>query len=214
VLVETFEEGELVSRHFFADMNTRKRISKLGLTSILQMVFTDNFVHADLHPGNVLFRPGRTPELVLLDAGLTAQLGPVDRANLVDLFHAVIRNDGRLVGQLMRERASGGSAEPIAPADFDEGMAALVAQAHAQGLGLGDSSVPVNVSLLLRQVLSLCRAHRVCLEPRFVSIVVAISVAEGLGRRLDPDLDVLELATPFILKASLRQRQGEGLRIV
>ena len=37
------------------------------------------------------------------------------------------------------------------------------------------------------------------LESNFVSVVVAIGVLEGLGRRLDPDVDLIGLATPYIL---------------
>lgn len=67
----------------------------------------DNFIHADLHPGNILVRmePGNPapnkqmfrsrPHVVLLDVGMTAELNPQDRYTLLDFFKAVALKDGR-----------------------------------------------------------------------------------------------------------------------
>lgn len=67
----------------------------------------DNFIHADLHPGNILVRmaPGNPapnkqmfrsrPHVVLLDVGMTAELNPRDRYTLIDFFKAIALKDGR-----------------------------------------------------------------------------------------------------------------------
>lgn len=57
VLVETFEEGRLIST--YVDKPTNKysiQLANIGLSCYLQMLLKDNFVHADLHPGNILVR--------------------------------------------------------------------------------------------------------------------------------------------------------------
>lgn len=57
VLVETFEEGRLISS--YVDKPTNKysiHLANIGLSCYLQMLLKDNFVHADLHPGNILVR--------------------------------------------------------------------------------------------------------------------------------------------------------------
>ena len=57
VLVETFEEGRLISS--YVDKPTNKysiQLANIGLSGYLQMLLKDNFVHADLHPGNILVR--------------------------------------------------------------------------------------------------------------------------------------------------------------
>lgn len=57
VLVETFEEGRLISS--YVDKPTNKysiELANIGLSGYLQMLLKDNFVHADLHPGNILVR--------------------------------------------------------------------------------------------------------------------------------------------------------------
>ncbi len=58
---------------------------------------------------------------------------------------------------------------------------------------------------LLGDVLALCRDHRVLLEQRFAATVAAIAVLEGLGRALDPDLDILAAAAPIVLRAAARK---------
>lgn len=67
------------------------------------------------------------------------------------------------------------------------------------GLSLGK----IGIGYLLQKVLVLCYTHQVKLEPKFVSVMVALGVVEGLGKRLDPDVDVLKRAAPYVFKAAL-----------
>lgn len=55
-----------------------------------------------------------------------------------------------------------------------------------------------------------CYQHQVKLEPKFVSLVLALGVMEGLGQRLDPDVNILLKATPWVLQAVLAEyRQAQ-----
>lgn len=81
-------------------------------------------------------------------------------------------------------------------------MASAVSEVHQSGLTLGK----VGVGALLHRVLALCYKHRVKLESNFVSVVLAIGILEGLGRRLNPDCDILRLAAPYVLSASLEEK--------
>ncbi len=57
---------------------------------------------------------------------------------------------------------------------------------------------------MLSQVFSVLSKHRVKMESNFASILMALFVLEGLGRSLDPDLDLLERAKPVLLTAALQ----------
>ena len=70
----------------------------------------DNFIHADMHPGNILVRVSNEksrrkrlfkskPHVVFLDVGMTAELSGNDRVNLLEFFKAVARRDGRTVAE-------------------------------------------------------------------------------------------------------------------
>ena len=211
VLVESFSEGNLMAFHLNDDISSRKLLAKLGLNAVLKMVFEDNFVHADLHPGNIIVQRNEARErggesaaapdykLSLIDAGLVVDLSPKDRRNLVDLFFAVIENDGRKVGQLMIDR-SNSQGEVVDINGFMDSMHEIVSNVNKKGLLLND----IDIGFLLKAIMILCYKHSVKLDSNFASIMVAIIVIEGLGRRLDPTLNILQFAAPFILRAKMK----------
>jgi aarF domain-containing kinase len=63
------------------------------------------------------------------------------------------------------------------------------------GLTLG----AVRVGALLGRVLDLCRRYQVEIDPAMSSVVVSMLVLEGLGRSLDPDLNLMKAAMPFLI---------------
>lgn len=206
ILVETYERGELI-RDYIENCSEkeRKEIAKIGLDAIFKMVFIDNFVHADLHPGNIILNEQRNKNAKMrvsfIDAGLVASLSPLDLDNLVELFYAVIMKDGSTVGRLMIERSRYKGAV-IDPQGFIQGISDIVEDATGNGLTLGK----IGVSALLQKVLMLCFKHQVKLESRFANIILAMGVVEGLGRQLDPDLDIIQNAAPYVIRASLRKK--------
>lgn len=204
-------------------LQTRRELAGPLLRAFLKMVFLDNFVHCDLHAGNILVQTTRepkalsllermsgtapTPELetkrkiVFLDAGITTSLKPNDQRNLIDLFRAVILNNGYEAGQLMVERAryERCSQIPGGVHSFASGVEALVSEFHDRrksGLTLG----AVRIGGLLSRVLELCRVYGVEIDPAMASIVVSTLVLEGLGRSLEPDLNLIDFAIPFVLR--------------
>jgi len=212
-LVETFAEGELILDLLGRiDAQTRHELATSGLDAILKMVFQDNFIHADMHMGNLICQSldGGGLRLTMIDAGLTAELEAQDRVNFIDLFKAVVLNDGRRVGRLIIERSRNLGA-CIDPEGFEKELDEVVRTVHASGLSLGR----IGVGALLQRVLVACYRHNVRLESKFVSVVLAIGVVEGLGRRLDPDVDILRKAAPYVLQAwreEGRKRAEEGRR--
>jgi aarF domain-containing kinase len=87
----------------------------------------------------------------------------------------------------------------VRPEEYMREMGKLVSYVHAHGLSLNK----ISVSELLQNVLRLSYEHNVKLESRFVSVIVAIMLAEGMGRRLDPEVDIIARATPFIRAATI-----------
>ncbi|KAF2979850.1 hypothetical protein EK904_012874 [Melospiza melodia maxima] len=221
VLVETFEESEPISRYLHVGIGTelRQRLARMGMDMLLKMIFVDNFVHADLHPGNILVQGSTHPELcdsrvpelcdsqvpelcdsqvlevqpalqqlclVLLDAGIVAELQSADMQNFRAVFTAVVQGQGERVAELILHHARANQCQDVER--FKAEMAELVTK--------------LQVGNLLSSVFKLLMTHKVKLESNFASIIFAIMVLEGLGRSLDPELDILEAAKPLLIKTA------------
>ena len=120
VLTETFLNGRPIMEYTTRDESTRKDLANLGLHTTLQMIFVNDFLHGDLHPGNILVEEdgdgkGRNlpPKLHLLDCGLVVEMGPDQHVNLVKILGAFTRRDGRLAGQLMVDTSSSCQASDV-----------------------------------------------------------------------------------------------------
>jgi aarF domain-containing kinase len=193
VLIETLEEGESIKKSFKKDVEERRRLAVPLITVFLRMVFVHNLIHCDLHPGNRLVSKDGT--LTILDAGIAASLGEEDRSNLRDLFGAVVMNRGREAGLMIVDRARVEKCKDReAFAKEIEGIVNRFHDLRKSGLTLGG----VKIGALLGEVLSACRRHGVMLEPKMANVVLSTIVLEGVGRTMDPDLNLFEAAMPFL----------------
>ncbi|KAG9128011.1 hypothetical protein FRC07_006371 [Ceratobasidium sp. 392] len=228
------------------------RIANLGLDAFLNMLLLDNFVHADLHPGNIMikfYKPttkdmfynffssifnsdappldghahdesdvivahlrelahspvewrqalheleedGYQPELVFLDAGLVTVLSERNRHNFLDLFRAIAEFDGYRTGQLMVERCRSPQLA-IDPDIFALKMQHLVLGVKRKTFSLGQ----IKIADVLYEVLKAVRTHHVRMEADFINTVISLLLLEGIGRQLDPQMDLLKSSLPIL----------------
>ncbi len=241
VLVEEFAQGIPLAA-FLEDGGGvfQKDIADEGLDAFLHMLLIDNFVHADLHPGNIMVRfykpeqinlslgrskqsdtpeystdvteevlqrlrphrhhpedwtgqlaeidkEGYRPQLIFIDTGLVTALNATNRKNFLDLFKAIAEFDGYRAGHLMVERCR----QPEAVLDkevFALKMQHLVLGVKSKTFALGN----MKIGDVLNEVLSMVRGHHVRMEGDFVNVVISILLLEGIGRSLDPNLDLFK----------------------
>jgi len=198
VLVESFEHGisigTLIQDLDSTPIDSRKRLAAKGVDMFLKMVFRHNFVHCDLHPGNILVS-SNDEKLIILDPGLTASLSNKDMRNFRAVFSAVVKGDGKTVGE---EILAQSEQQCENPQEFINEIEKVVVTARSQL-----SLAKIDVSDLLNRVFNVLRWHQVKMEPNFTSVIIAIMVLEGLGRTLDPEMDLLWAAAPFLVKDRL-----------
>jgi ubiquinone biosynthesis protein len=184
------------------DPSQGERLAQLGCRVLLQMIFVDGFVHADLHPGNLIIvgrgstagspaPAGTAPDgerLYLVDLGLTASLSPERRQGLVRLFSAWAAHDSERVAQVMLELAGAAPADPEA---FRQTVHGLVDRYRTAALA------EVQLGLVFLELARVLRRQRVRLDPALTMILVAIAVVEGVGREVAPQLDLVREALSF-----------------
>ena len=204
VLVETFEEGASIAKFLQAEDSpyVRRVIADLGCKALLKMMLADNYVHADLHPGNILvrmdapsgllaqllpFRRRAKPHLVLLDCGMTASLSDRNKHNLFRFFEAITRGDGKCVAETALAFSENQTCPQ--PQAFVDDLVDLFSTAVAWGFD-------VNTSEWMAAVLDSVRRHQVHLASEVCSVVVTALVLEGWSNRLDPDICIMEQCVP------------------
>ena len=199
VLIESFEDGILLT-DLLADPELskyHKLACEKGTSAFLKMLFDDNFVHGDLHPGNILFN-STNETLTFLDCGLVSTLEPRDYRNFADLFSAIATGRASDVGRLMIERSRGSITDVKDPDGFCLGVEELVVATSKQREGF--SLKGLQLGNLFRSLLGLACTHGVELESNFVATCCSLIVLDGVGKALDPDRDILAAATPYLLR--------------
>ena len=219
VLVESFEEGRPISAFVDGDAAgspVAAGLAGLGLDCYLKMLLRDNFIHADLHPGNMLVRPApdpgtsllaraaawvrgtAAPHLVMLDVGMIAELTPGDQANLVSFFKALTRLDGEALGRNILAFAD----DQTCPRP-----AAFVAQMKGLFDGLTPQEIQERTSKVFQDMMTLVRENDVALKGVVSTVVVTTLVLEGWSTKLDPDIRIL-CTLKNLLPQEWRERAG------
>lgn len=170
----------------------RRRLAARGAEAILQMVFHDGFVHADMHPGNILLMEDGT--LVFIDLGLVAEIPQDLMRPWIDTFQALGNNDGRAAARMFYAYAPTVGTKDYAAYERDT----IAFLERFQGKRLGD----VEVSEVVGGMMNILRRHRIQVEPVFTVVNLGMLVAEGLGKQLDPGIDLVQMAMPYLARAA------------
>ncbi|KAJ3185314.1 hypothetical protein HDU85_001364 [Gaertneriomyces sp. JEL0708] len=136
------------------------------------------------------------PHLVVLDAGLVSSLGPRNLLNLQDAFRAGIDFDGETIANLLITRCK----DPSRVREPEKAKQTLKDIMEAVGMD-NRGALPLSVihtGKIIQRVTEMLRYHRIGLDGEFVSLFVCAVLAEGVGRRLFPDLDLVEPLTEYL----------------
>jgi ubiquinone biosynthesis protein len=168
------------------------RLARDGVTIFFTQVFRDGFFHADMHPGNiqVSIDPHTFGRYVALDFGIVGTLSDSDKQYLAQNFAAFFRRDYKRVAQLHVES---GWVPPDTRVDALESAIRAVCEPQFQR-PLKD----ISLGQVLLRLFQTSRRFNVEIQPQLVLLQKTLLNVEGLGRQLDPDLDLWATAQPFL----------------
>ena len=179
-----------------------KRLSSAGVEIFFTQVFRDGFFHADMHPGNILVAPdGR---YIALDFGIMGTLSETDKNYLAVNFLAFFQRDYRRVAQA---HIDAGWAPPYVRVEEFEGAIRAVCEP------IFDRPLKeISFGKTLLRLFQTARRFEVEVQPQLVLLQKTLLNIEGLGRQLDPDLDLWQTAKPFLERWMSEQTGWRALR--
>ena len=175
------------------------KLARDGVTLFFTQVFRDGFFHADMHPGNiqVSIEPATFGRYISLDFGIVGTLTAVDKEYLAQNFTAFFRRDYKRVAELHIES---GWVPPETRVDELESAVRAVCEPY-----FDRPLKEISLGLVLMRLFQTSRRFDVEIQPQLVLLQKTLLNIEGLGRDLDPDLDLWNTAKPFLEKWMLEE---------
>ena len=181
------------------------KLARDGVTIFFTQVFRDGFFHADMHPGNiqVSLAPETFGRYISLDFGIVGTLTEFDKDYLAQNFIAFFHRDYKRVAELHVES---GWVPPQTRIDELEGAIRAVCEPQFDR-ALKD----ISLGQVLLRLFQTSRRFNVEIQPQLVLLQKTLLNIEGLGRDLDPDLDLWSTAKPFLERWMEEQIGWRGL---
>jgi ubiquinone biosynthesis protein len=176
-----------------------RQLARDGVTIFFTQVFRDGFFHADMHPGNiqVSVAPGTFGRYISLDFGIIGTLTESDKDYLAQNFAAFFRRDYKRVAELHIES---GWVPPGTRVDELEGAVRTVCEPY-----FDRPLREISLGMVLMRLFQMSRRFNVDIQPQLVLLQKTLLNIEGLGRQLDPELDLWATAKPFLERWMLDQ---------
>ena len=175
------------------------KLARDGVTLFFTQVFRDGFFHGDMHPGNIQVSvdPATFGRYISLDFGIVGTLTEIDKEYLAQNFTAFFRRDYKRVAELHIE--SGWVPAGTRVDELESAIRAVCEPYFDRPLK------EISLGLVLMRLFQTSRRFHVEIQPQLVLLQKTLLNIEGLGRELDPDLDLWHSAKPFLEKWMLEQ---------
>jgi ubiquinone biosynthesis protein len=203
VLTLEFFKGRKIDKAV-ADGFDGALIAKRATGVVIKMIFEDGFFHADPHPGNIfILGTPESPVIGLIDVGMVGRLSPELRERTIDLMIAAVRNDPYAVADALYEIG-----RPTQKVDMREyrGYVATLAEKY-----LGKPIAQIEVAALIGDLVHGALKYGIEIPTDFMLVGKALMTIEGIGKQLDPNLDIMGEAAPHF--ASLLKRRYSPQRL-
>ncbi|MES2404432.1 MAG: ubiquinone biosynthesis regulatory protein kinase UbiB [Pseudomonadota bacterium] len=197
----------------------RRMLAAKGVRLFYEQVFRDNFFHADAHPGNIWVDPTRTrdPRFIALDFGIMGSLPDEDQYWLAENFIAMFERNYRRIAEL--HLAAGWMPRHIRVDELEAAIRTVCEPYFTRPLS------EISLAEVVAKLFSTARRFELTLQPQLILLQKTLLNVEGLGRQLDPQIDIWSVAQPVLKRIvadryslrhalhEMRKRIPEWLRI-
>ncbi|HAA57750.1 MAG TPA: hypothetical protein DCE42_23485 [Myxococcales bacterium] len=167
-----------------------------------EMIYVHGFFHGDLHPGNIFVLPdGR---IALIDFGLVGRLTPKMKDYVIDLLLGLVRHDYEVVPETLYE--IGIKKVPVNYDRFQADVASLMDEYL-----LGAKMADIDFGKLIQELLDGAMRHHIAVPPDYTMMFKALVTVEGVGKQLDPELDLFKELEPYVRELVKQRYSPEEL---
>ncbi|TBR36567.1 ubiquinone biosynthesis regulatory protein kinase UbiB [Dyella terrae] len=177
----------------------RKALAVKGVRVFYEQVFRDNFFHADAHPGNIWVDVERAsePRFIALDFGIMGSLPEADQYWLAQNFIALFERDYARIAQLHID--AGWMPGTVRVDELEAAVRTVCEPYFTRPLS------QISLAELVVKLFQTARKFELVLQPQLILLQKTLLNIEGVGRMLDPEIDIWAVAHP-VLKRILRER--------
>jgi len=174
-------------------------IAERGTNLIMEQIFVHGFFHADPHPGNIFILPDNI--ICFIDFGMVGRLSLQNREDFTDLLlYIIARNERKVTECVLKLTNHYGEVDRDALSRDLSEMLDRYLYLPLKELEAGR---------ILQHLLELVSRHKIYFKPNLYLMMKSISTVEGVGQMLDPELELIRLAEPFMRKVKTdRMRFG------
>lgn len=178
-------------------------IVKIAAAAFFNQVFRDGFFHADMHPGNLFIREDGS--LAVVDFGIMGRVNRDSQMFLAEILWGFLREDYHHVAQIHVDYG-------YTPRHINVDMLAQACRAIGKPI-LGKALNEISVGKLLGQLFQVAESFEMVAQPHLLLLQKTMMTAEGVGRSLNPDLNMWQLCEPLIAEWA-RKNLGPKARAV
>jgi len=170
----------------------RKALAAKGVRLFYQQVFRDNFFHADAHAGNIWVDATRkaNPRFIALDFGIMGQLSSEDQYYLAENFMAIFNRDYRRIAELHVQ--AGWMPSHIRIDELEAAARAVCEPYFTRPLS------EISLAEVLVKLFRTAQRYELTLQPQLILLQKTLLNIEGVGRQLDPEIDIWAVAKPVL----------------
>ena len=180
------------------DLKSKKvdieKLAKKGVETFFTQVFTHNFFHADMHPGNIFIDVSdpNNPKYVAIDCAIVGSLSELDKNYLAKNVYLFFNRDYLGIAELQID--SGWVSATTNPKKFAQQIENLCEPIFEQPLS------EIFFAKFLAELFQVARDFEMEVQPQLALLQKTLFYVEGLGRELYPDLNLWSTAKPFMNK--------------